>query len=172
MITRGGSAITWYSYNLPKKINNGSSSAEFFYNAGRGRFKQIAITAAGGALPAGTETTIYIGGIYERVTKASGDVEYKHAIIAGGEAVAIRTLRSTGANDTRYLHKDHLGSLDVLSSETGAVVQRLSTTRSVSVAMMPPGQALWLQPTGRPSRRSPIAASPSTRSSTTSIWCT
>lgn len=126
MMTRGGSNITWYSYNLPKKIDNGSNSAEFFYGAARSRFKQIAITAAGGSLPAGTQTTLYIAGLYEQVTKPSGVIEHKHYIVAGGEAVAIRTLRSNSADDTRYLHKDHLGSVDVITSETGSVVQRLS----------------------------------------------
>lgn len=126
MMSRGGSNITWYSYNLPKKIDNGGNSAEFFYGATRSRFKQVAITAAGGSLPAGTQTTLYIAGLYEQVTKPSGVIEHKHYIVAGGEAVAIRTLRSNSADDTRYMHKDHLGSVDVITSETGSVVQRLS----------------------------------------------
>lgn len=125
MVTRGSSAITWYSYNLPKKINNGTNSAEFFYGPSRGRYKQIAITNTG-PMPSGTETTIYVGGLYEQVTKPSGVVEHKHYIVAGGEAIAIRTLRSNSADDTRYLHKDHLGSVDVITSESGSVLQRLS----------------------------------------------
>ncbi len=67
-----------------------------------------------------------MGGIYERVTKPSGTIEHKHSILAGGETVAIRTLRSNGTNDTRYLQKDHLGSVDALTNEAGSVVAKLS----------------------------------------------
>ena len=126
MTTRNGSSIAWTSYNLPSTINKGGNSSQFFYGADRQRYKQIAVTAAGGSLPAGTETTIYVGSLYERVTKPSGVIEHKHTIMAGGEAIAIRTLRSNSANDTRYLHKDHLGSVDVITNESGTVVQRLS----------------------------------------------
>ena len=38
----------------------------------------------------------------------------------------MRTLRSSGSNDIRYLHKDHLGSVDSITDEFGAVVLRLS----------------------------------------------
>ena len=62
----------------------------------------------------------------EKVTKPSGVIEYKHYISAGGDPVAMRTLRSNGVNDTRYLHKDHLGSVDTITDEFGAVVLRLS----------------------------------------------
>lgn len=34
--------------------------------------------------------------------------------------------RSTGTSDTRYLHKDHLGSVDTITNESGGIVQRLS----------------------------------------------
>lgn len=126
MNARNGSTITWYSYNLPNRIDKGSNYSQFFYGAGRSRYKQVAVTAAGGPLPAGTESTVYIGGLFEKVTKPSGVIEYKHYIMAGTEAVAIRTLRSNSANDTRYLHKDHLGSVDAITNEAGAVVLRLS----------------------------------------------
>jgi RHS repeat-associated protein len=125
MITRDGSGITYTSYNLPTIVNSGSS-AQFFYGANRDRYKQIAVVAAGGSLPAGTETTLYVGGMFEKVTKASGVTEYKHYIAAGGDAVAVRTLRSSGVNDTRYLYKDHLGSVDVITDDAGALVSRLS----------------------------------------------
>lgn len=126
MNARNGSTITWYSYNLPNRIDQGSSYSQFFYGASRARYKQVAVTAPGGSLPAGTETTMYVGGLYERVTKPSGVVEHKHYILAGKEAVALRTLRSNSINDTRYLHYDHLGSLSVVTNEAGAVVLQLS----------------------------------------------
>jgi RHS repeat-associated protein len=147
MMTRNGSSITWYSYNLPNRIDQGSNYSQFFYGADRARYKQIAHVATG-PLPAGTETTIYVGGLYERVTKPSGVTEHKHYILAGKEPIAIRTLRSNGANDTRYLHKDHLGSVDVISNESGSVVERFSydafgKRRSATAWSGAPGASTW-----------------------------
>jgi RHS repeat-associated protein len=126
MTKRSGNNVTWYSYNMPNRIDQGSSYAQFFYGADRARFKQVAVTAAGGSLPAGTETTVYVGDLFEKVTKPSAVIEYKHYIFAGQQPIAIRTLRSSGTNDVRYLHKDHLGSLDVATNESGSVVLRLA----------------------------------------------
>ena len=127
MKTRDGSSLIWTSYNLPSLINQAASSAQLFYGASRARYKQISTTASGGALPAGTETTVYVGnGLFEKVTKPSGVIEYKHYIFGGKEIVAIRTLRSNSANDTRYLHLDHLGSVDTITNESAAVVVKLS----------------------------------------------
>jgi RHS repeat-associated protein len=125
-IKRAGSTISWTSYNLPSLINQGANSAQFFYDANRARYKQISVTAAGGNLPAGTETTVYVGALFEKVTKPSGVIEYKHYIKAGSESVAIRTLRSNSANDTRYLHKDHLGGIDTVTDEAGSIVLKMS----------------------------------------------
>jgi RHS repeat-associated protein len=126
MNVRNGSSITWYSYNLPNRIDKGSNYSQFSYGADRGRYKQVAVTAAGGSLPVGSETTIYVGGLFEKVTKSSGVIEYKHHIMAGADVVAIRTLRNNNTSDIRYLHKDHLGSVDAITDESGGVVQRLS----------------------------------------------
>ena len=53
-------------------------------------------------------------------------MSHKHYIYAGNRPIAIYTQRSTGVNDTRYLHADNLGSITVITNETGAVVERLS----------------------------------------------
>jgi RHS repeat-associated protein len=125
--TRDGSSLTWASYNLPTLINQGTNSAQLFYGASRARYKQISTTASGGNLPAGTETTLYVGnGMFEKVTKPGGVIEYKHYIFGGKELVAIRTLRSNSVNDTRYLHLDHLGGVDTITNESGAIVVKLS----------------------------------------------
>jgi RHS repeat-associated protein len=127
MKTRDGSSLTWTSYNLPSLINQGSNSSQLFYGASRARYKQVTTTASGGNLPAGTETTVYVGnGMLEKVTKPGGVVEYKHYIFGGKELVAIRTLRSNSVNDTRYLHLDHLGGVDTITNESAAVVLKLS----------------------------------------------
>jgi RHS repeat-associated protein len=52
-------------------------------------------------------------------------VEHKHYIQGPGGPVAVYTQRSSG-NDTRYLHTDHLGSVESITDEAGNVVARLS----------------------------------------------
>ena len=126
MTTRGGDAITWTPYNKPFRIQEGANYSEFSYAPDRSRYKQVAYTAPGGSLPSGLETTLYVGGIFEKITKSGSADQYRHYIMAGTTPVAIRTLRSSGANDTRYLHRDHLGSVDTITNESGTVVQRLS----------------------------------------------
>jgi RHS repeat-associated protein len=121
MTSRGGDTLDWYSYNLPKKIRKGANSSEFSYGANRSRFKTITVNGST------TETTISIGALFERVSRFGNAVtEYKHYIPGVDGATAIVTRRSNAANDVRYLHKDHLGSVDTITSETGAIVVRLS----------------------------------------------
>lgn len=52
--------------------------------------------------------------------------EHKHYITASSGTVAIYTTRSTNVTTLRYLHKDHPGSTNAISDETGAVVERLA----------------------------------------------
>jgi RHS repeat-associated protein len=120
MTSRNGSTIDWTSYNLPKKIREGSHSSEFRYGPARARYKQINVE--GGA----TETTYYIGGIFERVSRAGGTTEHRHYIVANGGAIAVHTRRSTGVHDTVYLHRDHLGSVDTVTDDAGSPIVRLS----------------------------------------------
>ena len=126
MTKRGADALVWTSYNMPSRIAQGGNSTQFFYGAGRARYKEVTTTASGGALPAGTETTISIGGIFDKVTKPSGVVEYRHSVVGGRGTVAFVTVRNSGGGDTRYLHRDHLNSLDTITDETGSLVLRLS----------------------------------------------
>lgn len=48
-----------------------------------------------------------------------------HYVRAGGQAIAV-VKRESGALQTRYLHRDHLGSVVALSDLAGAVVERYS----------------------------------------------
>ncbi len=134
--------------NLLRPSNSHSSTSTLSYGASRNRYKQVTVTPSGQNMPAGTETTIYVGGIYEKVTKPSGVIKYKHSIMAGGEAIAIKTLRSNSADDVRYLHKDHLGSVATITNESGVVVTRLSfdafgKRRDAGTWVGTPGTTTW-----------------------------
>ncbi|MCS6997640.1 MAG: hypothetical protein NZ533_11990 [Casimicrobiaceae bacterium] len=84
------------------------------------------------ATHANTETTLYVGGLYERLTKVSGStttIENTHYIRAGDDVVAIskRTKVGSGAmgpHILRYTHTDHLGSIVSLTDAGGVLVER------------------------------------------------
>lgn len=120
MVKRAGSTISYTSYNLPSVINSGTNSSTLSYGAFRNRFKQIAVSSAG------TETTYYVAGLYERVTRPGGTIEYRHYVSAGNGTPVIYTRRSTGVNDTYYWHADHLGSPELLTNQSAVVQVRPS----------------------------------------------
>ena len=118
MSTRNGATITWTSYNLPASLSAGGYTATFNYAPDRSRWRQIS-TYSGG-----TETTIYVGGLVEKLT-TSTRVHWKHRIpTPSGEVQVIR--RSDGTNDVFYVTTDHLGSTDAVTNAAGAVVVRES----------------------------------------------
>jgi hypothetical protein len=111
--------FTWNGANLPTKITRGNASLTFSYGPDRARYKQVAVVSGS------TETTHYVGGLYEKITTGTLTT-HRHYIQAGQETIALYTTRSSGANDLRYLFHDHLGSVDVITDAAGAVKERLS----------------------------------------------
>lgn len=75
-------------------------------------------------------TTIYLhpdqanGLLYEKDT-VGVTVTHKHYIEAGGQAVALVTLVGSSWS-TKYLHRDHLGSVSAVTDVNGAVLERLA----------------------------------------------
>lgn len=121
MITRAGGTISWYSYNLPNGISYNGNSTQFFYNAAHQRWKQVAVYS-------GTaETTHYIGGLLEIMTRGSSPTEYRHQIPAGSSGV-VYTRRTDGSTSTYYATSDHLGSSDLVMDSSANVLTRESFT--------------------------------------------
>ena len=112
---RNGSTITWTSYNKPSQISGNGQTSDFWYAPDRSRWKQVATYSSG------TETTIYVGGLMEKVTVGSL-TSYKHLVTAPDGIVIHRVLRSDSTNDTYYLASDHLGSTDVVLDASGDAV--------------------------------------------------
>jgi RHS repeat-associated protein len=120
LVTRNGVTQSWTSSNLPAGLSAGGYSAQFAYAPDRSRWRQVS-TYAGG-----TETTIYVGGMLEKLTTAVR-THWKHRIpTPSGEVQVIR--RSDGTNETLYLTTDHLGSTDTVVNASGAVLARTSFT--------------------------------------------
>jgi RHS repeat-associated protein len=121
VVNASGTSITWFSYDLPRKLTHpGGNYSTFYYGPDRQRFRQTA--GAGGIV---TDTLYAAGGLYERVT--SGQVvSHRHYIVADGRRVAVQTRRSGTTPSTVYLLEDHLGGVDGLTSESGALLARTS----------------------------------------------
>ncbi|MEO1246380.1 MAG: RHS repeat-associated core domain-containing protein, partial [Pseudomonadota bacterium] len=116
---RNSDPTTWFSYNLPDRIDYGSDYAEFEYGAYRARTKQIAQTGAN------TVTTWYVGPHFERELSA-GITTYRHNILFGGSTVAIIERPTSGPNTTTYVHRDHMQNVETLTGPSQSVVERFS----------------------------------------------
>jgi RHS repeat-associated protein len=109
--------VSWTPYNMPKTVTENGLSLTFSYGADRARFKQVnAFTG---------ETRLYVDGIYEKETVGTS-VTHVHYIVAGGQALAIYKSRSDNVQQTRYLHRDHLGSITQITGEAGTLIENLS----------------------------------------------
>ena len=116
--------LEWTSFNKPKRIRNGTTTtatveSAFVYGPDRARIQHLKTEGA-------VVTTLkYIGNAFEQKAKTASPTEYIHYIRAGA-TVAIYTSKSDSTEQTRYLHKDHLGSVETLTDEAGAVTESLS----------------------------------------------
>ena len=112
----GQRSITYTSYNQVKTITKFGRTTEFWFGAGHERVMQV---------DNGGSTTTYVGSLLE-VVQTGGLTENKHYIYTPAGRVAVRTARSDGTYQTRFLHQDALGSVTTVTDELGAVEQRFT----------------------------------------------
>jgi RHS repeat-associated protein len=93
-------------------------SSQFSYGPNRNYYKQVATYTNG------TSTTVYVGGLLEKVTNAGVD-EYRHYIRAGGATITV-SRATNNVNATYYTTQDHLGSSAAVTSAAGAVLMQSS----------------------------------------------
>ncbi|WP_179957628.1 FG-GAP-like repeat-containing protein [Exilibacterium tricleocarpae] len=126
MISGDGRTITYSHFDKPTRITKGSAVTEITYGPDRDRyFRKDTISGK-------VSEYTYVGGLYEKVQFKDNDTtvnktEERHFI--GGFAVLTlenRTGSSAGVSKTRYLHKDHLGSVTTITDETGSIVEEFS----------------------------------------------
>ena len=70
-----------------------------------------------------------VAGLYEREVTSEGVTRHIPYIAGGSGVVAIYTderRASASAPRLRYLHKDHVGSVDAINDNNGTVAERLS----------------------------------------------
>jgi RHS repeat-associated protein len=116
---------SWWVANLARRISQGSSAgSEFEYGPDRERIRQVAQKSANLS-----ETTLYVGGLYEKLTRVENGTTttaHVHYIRGGTDTVAIYKKTVNGPVETRYLHRDHLGSVVAATDTAGAVLERYS----------------------------------------------
>ncbi len=122
MTSGAGKAMTWTSFNKPQVISDSTTTSAFIHGPERARIQQTRVQGAA------TTTIKYVGTMFEQVEKTGAATQYVHYVFAGERRVAVYTTDdgATPTETTRYLHQDHLGSVDTITDETGAVVERLS----------------------------------------------
>jgi RHS repeat-associated protein len=111
---------TWASYNLPTLLKRSATDqSQLFYGPEHQRWKQVAADASG------TETTLYVGEMLEKVTK--GAVTYwRHMVPTPSGHVIVVSRNSNNTGTTTFDLTDHIGSSSTLLSDTGAVRTNLS----------------------------------------------
>lgn len=118
-VTSGnGRTLTWTSFDLPATITRNGQTSSFTYDADHERSKQVSpdgtthyVNPAGGA-----------GLFYERIQSGS-QITHRQYISVAGQVVAVVEKKGFFSN-TYYWHKDNLGSLAVITDQTGTVLQR------------------------------------------------
>jgi RHS repeat-associated protein len=115
-ITRPGATLTYTPFDLPKTITQGTGTIAFDYDGDQQRIRKTTLD----------QETLYFGDLYERVTEmSSGTTAHRYYVYSPERVIAIVTRGGTDPG-TRYLHADHLGSIDVLTREDGTVKERRS----------------------------------------------
>jgi hypothetical protein len=120
-----GRTIGWTAFDMAASITRGTKTAQFTYGPDRARIKRVDMT------PQGTTSTLYVGGkAMEIITRPGGGRETKTYI--GDFAVVTTAVTASGgvamgvSTVTQYFHRDHLGSVDVVTDAAGGITQRMS----------------------------------------------
>lgn len=112
-------SIDYTSFNKPSLITQGSTTLHFNYAPDHARYRQT-IERDGQITQ-----ILYLGKLYEQET-VNGVVKGKHHVFAGSHAIAVYNKDSAGNTSTRYLHRDHLDSVESVTDEVGNVDTVLS----------------------------------------------
>jgi RHS repeat-associated protein len=119
LVSGGGRTIIWSEFDLPRRIQSGATDVKFLYDAARNRtVKHVGPS----------DTTVYVGGLYELRQTAAGAT---HVFNLVGPAGVFGQLswKTAGAGppaeETWYFHPDTLGTPNIATSDgTGGALRR------------------------------------------------
>ena len=114
-----GRTVAWATSDKPTSIAKGGHTTAFAYAPDRSRFRRIDSNGQGDT------TTLYLGGV-EKITHPDDSTEIKRYI--GGVVIETEgpAIGTCPADATRYVLRDHLGSVDVLTDSLGNAVKSVS----------------------------------------------
>jgi hypothetical protein len=119
LVAGNGLTVTYTASNKAKTITRGTATVTFEHDPEHQRFAQSG--------PSGV--TLYLSGmgvLAERFGQLGGPQRWTNYLMAGGRLVGIQVENADETTLTRWFHTYHLGSIAVITDETGAVTQRLS----------------------------------------------
>ncbi|GAB58219.1 toxin TcdB middle/N-terminal domain-containing protein [Rheinheimera nanhaiensis] len=109
----GKRSLTYTAFDKPARVTQGANRTDFAYGPNRELYRRTDVRDNK------TTDTLYIGGLYERVSLPTAVTEHKFYV---GNAVI--TKRSNNAHDEYYLHKDGQGSTTSITNATGSLLQQ------------------------------------------------
>ena len=122
MIQNHDISMGYTSFNKVRSLSRGADAMYFNYGAANELLFQR-IEQNGSQV----SSKRFIDRIYELEQFSDGSSKATHYILANGVAVATHETTSTSTvPSTRYLHRDHLGSLSAISDGRGNFVERVS----------------------------------------------
>jgi|GEM_PF-1884966 len=121
MISRGNNTIDYTVFNKPSLISKPNVTTSFRYNPDRVKYYRNS-TENGNT----TEHFYYGAGTFE-VVKQGSSVREKTYI---GDYLVYNAVRQAGSlgsgSDVRYLHRDHIGSVEAITDSSGAQITRMA----------------------------------------------
>ncbi|MFO0760081.1 MAG: FG-GAP-like repeat-containing protein [Byssovorax sp.] len=112
---RTGAIVTYTPFDLPASVTPApgkGAPVTLSYDGDQQRVRKTA----------GDEVTIYVGDLYERTTNTqTGAVEHRFLVHNGERTVAVVSYAPAmgPSPKTRYLHVDHLGSVETITGDEG-----------------------------------------------------
>jgi len=121
MTSRNNATINYAVFNKPLSITKPGSQTNFRYNPDREQYYRL--SNANGTV---TEHFYYGAGTFE-VVKQGEQIREKTYV---GDFLVHNKVRQVGSlaggSDVRYLHRDHIGSVEAITDENGTILTRMA----------------------------------------------
>ena len=113
--------MTYTPFDLPSAFSTAAGDVTLDYDGDEQRIRK--------SVPGG-DVTEYLGDLYERVTHADGTVDHRYYVHGPERMVAVVTVAGAATSgpleSALYVHGDNLGSVDAITDEDGALVEKRS----------------------------------------------
>ena len=121
LISGAGRSISYTSFNKPTRIERGDEKSTFAYAPDQSILRHVS------EKDGERKETLYVDPLFEVVAE-EGKTTNRHMVQVAGRTLAVYSTveQPSGASELRYLHHDHLGSVEAVTDKHGTVVERFS----------------------------------------------